>query len=83
MLIRPKIINPQLGGPRLFASGFAVKEEDVRFHALRVEDPCGQSEQSVHIAFVEELSADRFACPTLEEYVVRHHNRHAAMNLHE
>jgi hypothetical protein len=40
-------------GVRLFLRGFAVEEEDVRLHSLRVEDADGQAQEGVNVGLAE------------------------------
>ena len=46
MLVGAEVVDPELLGPRFFAGGFAVEEEDVGLHSLRVEDAGGQAQQA-------------------------------------
>ena len=43
MQVGAQVVDPELLGPRLFLRGFAVEEEDVRLHALGVENSRGQA----------------------------------------
>ena len=83
MLVGPQIVNPELFRPRLFAGGFAVEEEDVGLHALRVEDARGQAQQRVHVGLLEQFAADRFARAAFEEHVVGQHHRRAPVLLED
>ena len=67
VLIRSEVVDPEGLGPRRFGRGAPIEEEDVRLHALGIEDAGRQSKQRVDVALMEELAPDRFACPTLEE----------------
>ena len=44
VFVGAQIIDLQLRRPRFFGGGFAVKEKDIRLHALRVEDAGGQTQ---------------------------------------
>ena len=42
VLVGSQVVNPEFLGPGFFVgSGFAVEEEDIRFHALGVENAGG------------------------------------------
>lgn len=66
MLVGAQVVNPEFFGPRFFGGWFAVEEEDIRFHALRVENPSGQSQQRVDIGLFEQFAANGFPCPAFE-----------------
>ena len=66
-----------------FAPGLAVEEEDVRLHALGVEDAGRQAQQRVDVALVEQLAADGLAGAALEEHVVGHDDGGAAVDLEQ
>ena len=53
MLVGAKIVNPKLSRPRFFSCGFAIEEEDVRLHTLRVEDAGRKTQQCVNIGLLE------------------------------
>jgi hypothetical protein len=55
VLVRPEVVDPQLRGPRFTASRLLVEEEDVRLDSLGIEDACGETEQGMDIAALEEL----------------------------
>ena len=62
MKVRPQVVDPELGRPRLFVGrGFAVKEEDVRLDPLRVEESGRQAQQRVDVGLLEEFAPDCFA----------------------
>src|SRR2546426_11759044 len=56
--------------PRLLARGLPVEEQDVRFHALRVEDAGRQAQQRMHVRLLQELATDRFTGAAFEQHVV-------------
>ena len=47
-----QVVYPQVLGPRGFACGLAVEEENVDLHPLGIEDPRGQAQQGVGVAFL-------------------------------
>ena len=61
----------------------AVEEQHVRLHALRVEDPCGQTQERVHVRLLEQLAPDGLARAALEQHVVRQHHRRAPVLLED
>ena len=69
--------------PRLFLRGFAVEEEDVGLHSLRVEDAGGQAQEGVDVGLLEQRAADGFAGAAFEKDVVRQHDRGAAVLLED
>ena len=69
--VRPQVVDPEFRRPRLFVGGgFSIKKEDVRLHALGVEDAGGQPQQRVDVEVVEQSPAQRFTDAALEEDVV-------------
>jgi hypothetical protein len=83
VLVGAKVVDPELLRPRFFLRGFAVKEEDVRFHALGAEDAGGQSQQGVDVGLVEQFTADGFPGSAFEEHVVRQHHGSSTMHLED
>ena len=81
--VRAQVVDPELFRPRLFLRRFAVEEEDVRLHALRVEDAGGQAQQGVHVGLLEQFAPDGLARAAFEQHVVRHHHRRAAVLLED
>jgi len=67
MQVRAQVVEPQLLGPGLFLGGFAVEEEDVRLHALRVEDAGGQAQQGVNVRLLEQFAPDGLPCPAFNK----------------
>ena len=66
-----------------FPRGFAVEEEDIGLHTLRVEDSGRQAQERVDIGLLEQLAADCFTGAAFEEHVVRQHHRRPAMLLQD
>ena len=64
-----------------FACRSPVKEEDVRLDSLSIENACGEAEQRVDVAFLQELPAHNFAGAPLKENVVRYHHCSPPANL--
>jgi len=60
-----------------FAAG---KEQHVGLHALGVEDAGRQAQQRMHVELLQQIAAHRLARATLEQHVVRHHHRRAAVD---
>ena len=83
VLVRPQVVDPELLRPRLFLRRLAVEEQDVRLHALRVEDAGGQAQQRVHVRLLEQFAPDGFARAAFEQHVVRQHDRRAAVLLED
>ena len=83
MQVGAQVVDPELPRPRLFLRGLAVEEEDVRLHALRVEDAGGQAQQGVDVGLLEQFAPDGFARAAFEEDVVRQHDRRAAVLLED
>ena len=84
MLVGPQVVDPELLGPGpLIGSGLAIKEEDIRLHSLRVEDPGRQTQQRVDIGLLEQGSADCLPRPSLEEHVIWQDHGGAAMLLED
>ena len=48
----------RLRTPQFLGCGFAVEEEDVGLHTLRVEDTRREAEQRMNIGLFEQLAAD-------------------------
>src|ERR1700690_2060911 len=61
VLVRPEVVNPQLAGPRVLRRRLAVEEQPVPLHATGIEDACWQPQQRIHIALLQQTSADRLA----------------------
>ena len=83
MLVGAEIVNPKLSRPRFFSRGFAIEEQDVDLHALRVEDAGWQTQQRVNVCLFEEFTADGFTCAAFEENIIRNNNRGAAVLLQD
>ena len=83
MQVGAQVVNPELLRPRLFLRGLAVEEQDVRLHALRVEDAGGQAQQRVHVRLLEQFAPDGFARAAFKQHVVRQHHRRAAVLLED
>ena len=83
MQVGAQVVDPELCRPRLLLGGFAVEEEDVRLHALRVEDAGGQAQERVDVGLLEQFAADGFAGAAFEEHVVGQHHRGAAVLLED
>ena len=83
MLVGSEIVDPELLGPRCFAGRLLVEEENVGFHALRIEQAGRQTQERVDLALVQQLAADGLACAAFEEHVVRHHDRRPAVLLQQ
>ncbi len=81
--VRAQVVDPELLRPRLFLRGLAVEEQDVRLHALRVEDAGGQAQERVHVRLLEQFAPDGFARAAFKQHVVRQHHRRAAMLLED
>jgi hypothetical protein len=79
-LVRAQVVDPHLSGPRRLAGRLAVEEEHVGLDALRVEDAGRQAQEGVHVALVQELAAHDLARAALEEHVVGHDDRRAAVH---
>ena len=47
-----QIVNPQLFGPRLLATGALVEEKHVCLHTLSVKDAGRKSQQSMNVALL-------------------------------
>ena len=60
-----QIVNPEPFRPGFFSGFFPVEEEDVCLNALGVEDAGGKSQESVNVAFSQELLSDGFSCSPL------------------
>jgi hypothetical protein len=71
VLVRPQVGDPHHRRPRRLARRLAVEEENVRLHALRIEDPGREAQECMDVALVQELAADRFARTALEQDAVR------------
>ena len=80
MLVRRRV-DPERGGPRGFAGGFAVEEEDVGFDSLGVEEAGGKAEERVDVAALEEFAANGFAGSAFEEDVIRDDDGGSAIHL--
>ena len=83
MQVGAQIVDPELGRPRLFLRGFAVEEEDVGLHSLRIEDAGGQAQERVDVGLLEQGAPDGFAGAAFEEDVIRQHDRSAAVLLED
>ena len=70
VLVGAEVVDPEICRPGCFAGFLTCKEEDVRLHALGVEDAGGQAQEGVDIAAFEEFAADGFAGAAFEEHVV-------------
>ena len=68
LLVRRSYI--QFFCPRRFAGWFAVKEEDVGFYALSVENARWQAQECVDVAFMEDFASYGFACSAFKEDIV-------------
>ena len=79
MLVGAEVVDPELLGPGRFGCRLFVEEQDIRLHALRVEQARGQAQERMHVALVQELSPDRLPCPAFEQDVIRHDNCRAAV----
>ena len=79
VLVGAEIVNPKLLGPGGLARGLLVEEEHVGFHALRIEETGRQTQECVHVAFVQELAPDGLPRATFEKDVVWYHDRGAAI----
>src|SRR5690606_9475188 len=55
VLVRSQVVDPDGLRPRLLRAGLAVEEEDVRLHALGVEDAGREAQQGMNLAFLEEV----------------------------
>ena len=75
MQIGSQVVDPELLCPRSFLCRFAVEEQDVRLHALGVEDPGRQPQQRMNVALLQQLPTHDLPSPTLEEDVIGHDNR--------
>ena len=75
------VVVPDLFRPRVGA-GFAIVEEDhVGFDPLGVEHAGGKAQDGVEVGVVQQLLPDGLAGAALEQHVVRHHDRGAAVAL--
>ena len=81
--VRPQVVDPQLLRPGLLLGRLAVEKEDVRLHPLGVENPRREPQERVAVELPEKIPPDRLPCPALEEDVVGHHHRTAAVHLEE
>ena len=70
VLVRSEVVDPDGFRPRFRRARLAVEEEDVRLHALRVEDAGGEAEQRVDLALLEQVPAHGLAGAPFEEHVV-------------
>ena len=61
VLVGAEIVDPQLLGPWLLAGHAAVKEQHIGLDSLRVKEARGQAQQRVHIAIVQQPTANGFA----------------------
>ena len=82
-MIGAEIIDPQLVGPRLGAAFLLVEEDHVGFHAGRIPDAGWQAQQGVNAAFLKQVAPHLLARAALEQHVVRHHHRGAAVDLQQ
>jgi hypothetical protein len=58
-LVGAQVVNPEFLGPGFFVGGgFAVEEEDVGLHALRIENSGGEAEEGVDVGLLKELAAE-------------------------
>ena len=73
--VRAQVVDPELLRPRLFLRRLAVEEQNVRLHALRVEDARRQAQQRMHVGLLQQLAADGLPRAALEQHVVRQHHR--------
>src|SRR4051812_40289592 len=83
VLVGAEVIDPELLGPGGFARRLLVEEEYVGFHTLRIEETGRQTQERVHIAFVQKLASDSFPRATFEKNVVRHHDSGSAILLQQ
>lgn len=83
MLVGAQVVNPELFGPRFFASRLAVEEDDIGLHSLGVEEAGGEAEDGMDIGLLEQVAADGFAGAALEEHIVRQHDGRAAVLLED
>ena len=83
VLVGAQVVDPELLRPRRLAGGLAVEEQHVGLHALGVEDAGRQAQQGVDVALVQQPPPDRLARAALEQHVVRHHDRGAAVDLQQ
>src|SRR5712691_5125627 len=78
VLVRPKIVNPQLRSPWILTGRLAVKEQDVRLDALRIKYPRRQTQQRMRIAFMQQPLANPLARAALKQDVVGDNHRRPA-----
>jgi len=67
----------------LFSADALVKEENVCFHALRVENSSGKPQQGVNVALLQQSSSDCLACATFKQNVVRHNDSRYSIRLEQ
>ena len=74
MLVGSEIVNPKGFRSGRFTRGLAVKEKNVCFHSLRIENAGRQAQERMHVAFVEQLSSHLFSGSALKKHVIRDHD---------
>ena len=74
VFVGAEVVDPELLRPGRLARGFLVEKEHVGFDALRIEEAGRQTQERVHVAFVQELAPDGLPRPAFEQDVVRHHD---------
>ena len=75
----PEIIDPELLCPGCFRGRLFVEEKDICLYSLGIEKTGRQSQECMHIAFMEELAPDCLACAAFKEDVIRHNDCRTAM----
>lgn len=83
VLVGAQIVDPHALGPRFFAGRFSVEEDDIRLHALGVEEPSGQAQDGVDIGLFEQVTTDGFARAALEKHIIRKHDGRASVLLQD
>ncbi len=69
MQIGAQVVDSEPGCPWLFLRGFAVEEEDVRLHTLRIEDTSRQAQESVNVGLLEQGASYCLPLPRLCKFV--------------
>ena len=83
MHVGTQVVDPQLFGPGGLLGGLGVEEQHVGLHALRIENPGGQTQTACARRTGAEVAANRLARATLEQHVVRHDDCRTAIDLQQ
>ena len=81
MFVGAQIVNPELICPRLFSANSFIKEENIRFDSLRIEDSGGKPQECMDIGLLQDAASNCLAGAAFKENVVGNYNRRSAISL--